>query len=72
MPPRYTYWTILVDDLPTAFRSARREELRPTFERLRAKHPNAVMRWFARGRLWNSPEEAEAPLAEAGATVELK
>ena len=38
MPPRHAYWTILVDDLPTAFRAAEREDLLPTFERLRKKH----------------------------------
>ena len=58
MPPRYAYWTILVDNLPTAFRSTTREDLQPTYEQLRKKHPNAVMRWFARGKLWDSPEHA--------------
>src|SRR5690606_20449200 len=61
MPPRYAYWTILVGDSPTAFRAARAEELRPTFERLREKHPDVVMKWFARGRLWSSPAEAQQP-----------
>jgi hypothetical protein len=58
MPPRFAYWTILVGGLPTAFRAAQREEIEPTFRRLREKHPDAEMRWFARGRLWASPEEA--------------
>ena len=66
MPPRHAYWTIIVDDLPTAFRAADRDELRPTFERLRQKHPNAVLRWFARGRLWESPEAARRPPATRG------
>ena len=61
MPPRHAYWTILIDNLPTAFRAARVEELQPTFERLRRKHPTAVMRWFARGRLWESPDAARRP-----------
>jgi hypothetical protein len=61
MPPRHAYWTIVIDNLPTAFRSGTPEELRPTFERLRSKHPSAVMRWFARGRLWESPEAARQP-----------
>ena len=65
MPPRHAYWTIVIDDLPTAFRSGSREELLPTFERLRRKHPSAVMRWFARGRLWDSPEAARQPRARA-------
>ena len=58
MPPRYAYWTILVDNLPTAFRASTREDLQPTFEQLRRKNPTAVMRWFARGQLWDSPEHA--------------
>jgi hypothetical protein len=58
MPPRYSYWTILAGGLPTAFRAAEREELEPTFRRLREKHPDAEMKWFARGKLWTSPEEA--------------
>ena len=58
MPPRHTYWTIVFGDQPTAFRSAEREELLPTFKQILTKHPDAVMRWFARGRLWRSPEEA--------------
>lgn len=60
MPPRYSYWTILAGGLPTAFRSAEREDLLPTFARLREKHPDAVIRWFARGKLWESPEAARA------------
>ena len=51
MPPRHTYWTIVFGDQPTAFRSAEREELLPTFKQILAKHPDAVMRWFARGRV---------------------
>jgi len=60
MPPRFAYWTILVGGLPTAFRSAERDELMPTFKRLQEKQPDAEMRWFARGKLWSSPEEASA------------
>ena len=29
MPPRYAYWTILIDQKPTAFRAREREELMP-------------------------------------------
>ena len=70
MPPRYAYWTILVDNRPTAFRAATREDLLPTFEQIRRKHPTAVMRWFARGRIWESPahaaREERSPRADAG------
>jgi len=56
MPPRHTYWTILVGTSPTAFRAAERADLVPTFERLRGKHPEVVLKWFARGKLWDSQE----------------
>jgi hypothetical protein len=62
MPPRFAYWTILVGGLPTAFRAAEREEIEPTFKQLQQKHPDAEMRWFARGKLWASPEEAREVL----------
>ena len=60
MPPRYTYWTIIAGGLPTAFRAADRDELMPTFQRIKDKHPDAEMKWFARGKLWESPEAARA------------
>jgi hypothetical protein len=65
MPPRYSYWTILAGGLPTAFRAAERADLLPTFNRIREKHPDAEMKWFARGRVWASPEEAQADLQRA-------
>jgi hypothetical protein len=58
MPPRYSYWTIIADGLPTAFRAAEKDELLPTFARIKHKHPDAEMKWFARGKLWDSPESA--------------
>ncbi len=60
MPPRYTYWTIILEGKPTAFRAATQEELLPTFKQLQARHPDSVMMWFARGRLWQSEDEAKA------------
>ena len=60
MPPRYSYWTIIADGLPTAFRAAQRDELLPTFARIKHKHPDAAMKWFARGKLWDSPESAQS------------
>ena len=63
MPPRFAYWTILVGGLPTAFRAAERDEIEPTFRRLKQKHPDAEMRWFARGKLWASPAEASEALS---------
>ncbi len=60
MPPRYAYWTIIAGGLPTAFRAAHQEDLLPTFKRLKEKHPDAEMKWFARGKLWDS-QEASRP-----------
>jgi hypothetical protein len=56
MPPRHAYWTILIDDKPTAFRARDQEELLPTLNQLKRTNANAVMRWFARGRLWETQE----------------
>jgi hypothetical protein len=60
MPPRYSYWTILAGGLPTSFRAAEREDLLPTLRRLQERHPDAEMKWFARGKLWTSPEDARS------------
>ena len=59
MPPRFSYWTILAGGLPTSFRAAERDDLLPTLRRLQERHPDAEMKWFQRGRLWASPEEAQ-------------
>lgn len=60
MPPRFAYWTLIVEGKPTAFRAHDRGDLVPTMRQLQARHPDTVMMWFARGRLWTSPEEAQA------------
>src|SRR5215469_14210805 len=62
MPPRFAYWTIIFDGQATAFRSATRDELLPTFKQIQSKHPDAQLRYFARGKLWYSDEEAHAAL----------
>jgi len=66
MPPRYAYWTILVDNQPTAFRSAMQEDLMPTFKRLKHKHPSAEMKWFQNGRLWDSRTDAQEAMLVRG------
>ena len=60
MPPRFAYWTILIDDKPTAFRAREREELLPTFTQLKRTNQNVAMKWFAQGQLWDSPEAQRA------------
>jgi hypothetical protein len=72
MPPRYAYWTILIDKKATAFRAREREELLPTFHQLKRKNADIVMKWYARGRLWESPAEAEAALRSPSRPAEKR
>jgi hypothetical protein len=58
MPPRFAYWTILIDNGPTAFRARDAHELLPTLNQLKRTNRNVVMRWFSGGTLWESPEAA--------------
>jgi hypothetical protein len=60
MPPRFAYWTILIDNKPTAFRAREQEELLPTLQQLRRTNKDVVLKWFARERLWDTPEAAQA------------
>ncbi len=62
MPPRYAFWTILIDGKATAFRAREKEELLPTFQQLKRTNKDVVFKWFARGRLWETPEEAQEAL----------
>lgn len=70
MPPRFVYWTIIAGGMPTAFRAADREDLLPVFHRIRGKHPDAEMKYFAQGKLWNSPEEAREARARQSRDAE--
>src|SRR4029453_12613025 len=56
MPPRFAYWTILIDGNPTAFRARDPQELQPTITQLKRTNQDVAMKWFARGKLWESPE----------------
>ncbi|MPY87375.1 MAG: hypothetical protein GEU99_05590 [Luteitalea sp.] len=57
---RIAYWTILVGTEPTAFRARNVEDLVPTLKQLQRGHPNAVLKWFEAGRIWDSPDHARA------------
>lgn len=59
MPPRYVYWTILIDGKATAFRAREREELMPTVAQLRRTSEDVALRYFSKGKLWDSPEQAQ-------------
>jgi hypothetical protein len=64
MPPRFAYWTILIDDAPTAFRARDPQDLLPTLNQLKRKNANVVMKWFARGRLWESQQQEHDDFAQ--------
>ena len=66
MPPRYAYWTILIDGKATAFRAKESEELLPTLNQLRRKNTDVALRYFSRGKLWDSPEQAQWAAKNAG------
>lgn len=66
MPPRFTYWTILIDGQPTAFRAHQQADLLPTLVQIRRANPSAEMKWFARGRIWDSPDAAQAETRQRG------
>ena len=66
MPPRFAYWTILIDGKATAFRAKESEELLPTLNQLRRKNDDVALRYFSRGKLWDSPEQAEWAAKNAG------
>ncbi len=55
---RHAYWVILVGATPTAFRSSTRDVLVPTWRQLQRTQQDVTLRWFERGRLWESPEAA--------------
>jgi hypothetical protein len=66
MPPRYAYWTIIVDNQPTAFRAGLQEDLMPTYKRLKEKHPSATMMWFQNGKLWPTRVDAQEAMRARG------
>jgi 23S rRNA pseudouridine2605 synthase len=65
MTKRHAWWVIVMGDKATAFRARDREELAPTLKQLQHTQPDAVLKWFERGRLWTSPEEARAAAKES-------
>jgi hypothetical protein len=72
MPPRFMFWTILIDSKPTAFRAREQAELLPTLQQLRRTNPDVVMKWFARGRLWDSPEQERAARSQPKRVAEKR
>jgi hypothetical protein len=59
---RQGWWVIVARQKPTAFRARQRDLLIPTLRQLQRRHPDAALKWFDRGRFWDSPAEATAAL----------
>jgi hypothetical protein len=64
MPPRFRYWTVVIDGVITAFRANEPQELVPTLRQLQRHAPGALLMWVENGRLWRSPEEARRAAVE--------
>jgi hypothetical protein len=55
---RTQFWTILIGADPTSFRASNKDTLIPTLKQLQRQHPESVIRWYERGALFDSPEQA--------------
>ncbi len=64
MARHHAFWVILSGAVPTAFRSPRREDLLPTLHQLQRTQSDVTLRWFDRGKLWDSPDAAKIALIE--------
>ncbi|MSO49094.1 MAG: hypothetical protein EXQ49_04210 [Acidobacteria bacterium] len=58
MPPSHSFWVILIGKTPTSFRGKEREDLVPTLRQLQRTQTDVTLRWFERGKVWESPEAA--------------
>jgi hypothetical protein len=58
MPPPHSFWVILIGKTPTSFRGKGREDLVPTLRQLQRTQSDVTLRWFERGKMWESPEAA--------------
>lgn len=65
-------WVILVGDVPTSFRAREREDLVPAFKQLQRTQPTVALRWFERGRVWESPDAAQAAMKLAATAAREK
>jgi hypothetical protein len=72
MPTPHACWVILIGAVPTSFRAKTREELLPTYRQLQRTQPGVALRWFERGRIWESPAAARGAALLAAAETREK
>ena len=65
MNERFATWVIVSGDTVTSFRSRDRDDLIPTLKQLQRKDPEATLKFFARGKLWDSDVQAREDLMAA-------
>ena len=72
MPPPHSFWVILIGKTPTSFRGKMREDLVPTLRQLQRTQSDVTLRWFERGKIWESPEAAVGAAKLAATTAREK
>lgn len=72
MPPPHSFWVILIGKTPTSFRAKEREDLVPTLRQLQRTQSDVTLRWFERGKVWESPEAAIGAAKLAATTAREK
>src|SRR6187402_1798503 len=72
MPPSHSFWVILIGNTPTSFRGKEREDLVPTLRQLQRTQSDVTLRWFERGKVWESPEAAIGAAKLAATTAREK
>ena len=58
MPAQRPFWVILIGKTATSFRGKEREDLLPTLRQLQRTQTDVTLRWFERGKVWESPAAA--------------
>ena len=68
----HAFWVIVTGSTATAFRASKKEDLLPTLHQLRRTQPEAMLRWFDRGKLWESPDAAREALKASRGRPKVK
>ena len=62
MAGQRAFWVIVTGSEASAFRSRERDDLLPALKQLQRTQPDAVLKWFERGQLWESRLQAAEAL----------
>lgn len=70
--PSQGWWIIVDGAVATAFRAREAGVLLPTLRQLQRTQPGVALKWFERGKVWATPEEARAALTAARTSRERR